>query len=487
MELVTILNPDGKDTIQSVLQNLSRNPTDCILISSENFQQPIHKEILGQSDFLRKMLFAYQEKMCDNCSDIQIHLPFMNKRLLMNFVNFLYHGKICEDDPLIRSETLEILTGTLGFSSNFQWDEEFGYLSNFQWDEDKSFYGVGKLLRKGLEPNREDFSSTSEEDYVESKQNDAKERRKSDSESHDKNFHDSQGNSNPTMHEKSTPKERNEIEKIDSCTTLPTDDDLKKSEVQDSPLSSKVSAEPNEKDNFNLIDANVEAIEKFLADCRKESEKVSSRETEGKTCENRNVNDNVCEADNANNCGQISEDNSVQKVGVTVNDLDIIIDRFSKSINFQMSKLTSSKSHLKEPRMSTKDRFPKIFECSVCTFESKSRRSLQEHIDDMHNCFRCSICFKDFSSNYNRNAHVSRVHVYQGYRCLYCLESYKGQSGLMNHVKSFHRSHSHEFRHDYPRSYFDSYTYLCKECPQKTFHSKESAFQHISAAHFMKL
>ena len=93
---------------------LKHKPRDCILYSADGTKFRVHKEMLGQTDFLRKILSSTNEHCCGT---IEVLCP-CSKEELSSLVNFLYDGEIhCEEE----SESLKIienLQNIFGFQRN---------------------------------------------------------------------------------------------------------------------------------------------------------------------------------------------------------------------------------------------------------------------------------------------------------------------------------------------------------------------------------
>ena len=85
--------------------------TDCILYSEEGVEFKIHKEILGQTQFLRNILSSNKDKFCTN---LQIFCP-CSKRDLEFLVRFLYTGIISCGSELDAFKILISLSGIFGF------------------------------------------------------------------------------------------------------------------------------------------------------------------------------------------------------------------------------------------------------------------------------------------------------------------------------------------------------------------------------------
>ena len=72
---------------------LKKKPPDCILYSEDGTEFHIHKELLGQTDFMREILSSSKEKCCEI---IEILCP-CSREELKHLVEFLCTGEIrCE-------------------------------------------------------------------------------------------------------------------------------------------------------------------------------------------------------------------------------------------------------------------------------------------------------------------------------------------------------------------------------------------------------
>ena len=110
-------------TFCSRIKNFLRvEPQDCCLYSEDGSQFKIHKEILGQTAFLRKIISDSAKDCC--CVTVDIFCPCSDKELGL-LVNFLYTGKIVSDDVDDLSKTIENLKEILGFPNELPfWPED---------------------------------------------------------------------------------------------------------------------------------------------------------------------------------------------------------------------------------------------------------------------------------------------------------------------------------------------------------------------------
>ena len=105
----------------SIKSFLRAKPKDCCLYSEDGSQFKIHKEILGQSAFLRKILNSAKDSCC---VAVDIFFPCSHKELGL-IVKFLYTGKIVSDDVDDLSKTIENLKEILGFPNELPfWPED---------------------------------------------------------------------------------------------------------------------------------------------------------------------------------------------------------------------------------------------------------------------------------------------------------------------------------------------------------------------------
>jgi len=124
-----------KDQLTLIEENLDRylksKKTDCILYAEDGSKFKIHKEVLGQTYFLRKILFSAKEHCCHL---MEILLP-CSKNELSHLVNFLYDGEIrCKDEK----DSLKILEN---LNKLFGFDESLDFRNNYEepFQADESF------------------------------------------------------------------------------------------------------------------------------------------------------------------------------------------------------------------------------------------------------------------------------------------------------------------------------------------------------------
>mgnify|MGYP001317327713 FL=1 len=100
-----------EDYMDTYLKNKSR---DCILYSEDGSKFKVHKELFGQTQFLRKILSSANERCCGT---IEVFCP-CSKDELNHLVNFLYDGEIHCEEEFDSLKVLENLNIIFGFSKN---------------------------------------------------------------------------------------------------------------------------------------------------------------------------------------------------------------------------------------------------------------------------------------------------------------------------------------------------------------------------------
>ena len=114
-KMATLLyNTEPLILVTSMESYFKERPPDCSLFSGDNFEISVHKEVLYQTPFLRRMIKSFNMDSC--CSKIEILCPSMKKEELVAIVQFLYNGKIIRTDHTkVASQFSSFLTELFGF------------------------------------------------------------------------------------------------------------------------------------------------------------------------------------------------------------------------------------------------------------------------------------------------------------------------------------------------------------------------------------
>ena len=99
--------------VQNMESYFNQNSPDCSLFSQDNFEFPVHKEVLLQTRYLCEMIKNTTSDSC--CCKIEILCQSISKEMLQIMVDFLYSGKISCDDQKLASQACKCLNTVFGF------------------------------------------------------------------------------------------------------------------------------------------------------------------------------------------------------------------------------------------------------------------------------------------------------------------------------------------------------------------------------------
>ena len=99
--------------VKNMESYFKQNPPDCSLFSQDNFEFPVHKEVLFQTRYLQEMIMNTTSDSC--CCKIEILCQSISKEMLQIMVDFLYSGKISCDDQKLASQACKCLNALFGF------------------------------------------------------------------------------------------------------------------------------------------------------------------------------------------------------------------------------------------------------------------------------------------------------------------------------------------------------------------------------------
>ena len=112
---------------QAFLKNMEsyfkQNPPDCSLYSQDNFEFPVHKEVLYQTMYLCEIIKNSNSDTC--CCKIEILCQSISKEELKIMVDFLYTGNISCDNASLGISTCKNLNTMFGFPINII-ENQFG-------------------------------------------------------------------------------------------------------------------------------------------------------------------------------------------------------------------------------------------------------------------------------------------------------------------------------------------------------------------------
>ena len=119
--------------------------SDCVLYSEEGNEFNIHKEVLGQTDFLRKILSSSKD---DCCKTMYVFCP-CPKLELDHMVHFLYTGTISCESEIELMKIQENLNKILGFSEKMFLSDDYK-VPIAEAESEKNSEKIPDYLRKGM-------------------------------------------------------------------------------------------------------------------------------------------------------------------------------------------------------------------------------------------------------------------------------------------------------------------------------------------------
>ena len=111
-----LYNQEPFALVQNMRSYFKCNPPDCRIISQDNSELMIHKELLYQTNFLCEMVRSVD---IEN-SNIDILCPDLTKQEIQILIRFLYTGEISCQDQIVASEVSSNLTKFFGFPTIYQ-------------------------------------------------------------------------------------------------------------------------------------------------------------------------------------------------------------------------------------------------------------------------------------------------------------------------------------------------------------------------------
>ena len=124
-KMESLRNEDFKSNFENYWdQYLRKKCTDCILYAEDGSKFNVHKEIFGQTSFLREILYSVKEQCCGT---LEVLCPCTEFEL-EHLVKFLYDGEIRCYKEMESLDVLENLHKVFGFPRNL-------YLENQTLDQ----------------------------------------------------------------------------------------------------------------------------------------------------------------------------------------------------------------------------------------------------------------------------------------------------------------------------------------------------------------
>ena len=111
-----VLNKAPMSLVKNMESYFKQNPPDCSLYSEDNFEFPVHKEVLYQTKYLCEIIKNTISETC--CCKIEILCQSISKEELKIMVDFLYTGNISCDNQTLGFLTCKNLNTMFGFPIN---------------------------------------------------------------------------------------------------------------------------------------------------------------------------------------------------------------------------------------------------------------------------------------------------------------------------------------------------------------------------------
>ena len=135
-----IFNKEPLVLVNHMDSYFKQHTPDCMLLSGDNHEIPVHKEILYQTKYLQSMINCAGFDAYSGTYLIEIMLPTLTKEDLEVIVEFLYTGQIFAKNQAMANQVSENLTELLGFPQ-----------INFTLNPEPKFF-VPKIAKKAYKP-----------------------------------------------------------------------------------------------------------------------------------------------------------------------------------------------------------------------------------------------------------------------------------------------------------------------------------------------
>ena len=379
---------------------LNTKPSNCILYSEDGAKFEIHKELLGQTKFMREILNSAK----DHCSStLEIVCP-CSKVELEKLVYFLYHGEIHCEDIFDSNKVQENLSKIFGYPELLNIEKDCSDLS-FKLEENSNVVYQMKYELK-VEVKEELLKDL----YIVHDNSNQNEKL-------------SEGQENGKLKEERYFDEVNEEMGIDFITSKTFDKEyyLKTRKIQEQEKTSKNS------DNSICQDISDSIFEKFKA-----SEKLFVK-TKNKV-------------DNANE----SPPTTIEEPKVVTG--DELIKLASGTVEEPYKCLVCSDSfgsisaaikHFK-----TVHQILKPHKCSICGSSFRKSSHLKQHINAAHfklgpeilKSHKCRDCGSNFVNSSMLKDHINAIHLKsRPFKCTQCLASFARKFNMKDHCTSVHK------------------------------------------------
>ena len=417
---------------------LKNKSTDCIIYSEDGSKFKVHKELFGQTDFLREILSSTKEHCCGT---IEVICP-CSKGELSHLVNFLYDGEIhCEKE----SDALKIIDN-LQKIFDFPRNLDLIYPNEAFFTSDNS--DVQEIV---IIPVKEEPFVQGKDIYTDQGEND--------------NEFDSHESENDLQVEHS--KCYNENDNLGNTTAeaiTVTEEVLENIPNNSDPLDIVI-IPPRSKDvsdDLVAIDQGKEDEgDGKVSEKKKTPKKISCKKVKGSSMKT------YSQKFNCNDCGGSFRDKGHLKRHINAVHLklkpyecdqckiafaqkydlqrhvDLVHLKMRPFMCDQCKKTFAEKRYFNQHMMEKCEKMKKNrYRCKDCDASFKTRHYLKHHVNRVHLKIKplkkliCNECGASFEQKQHLEHHLNKVHLnVRPYKCNQCEKTYFIEEGLKRHLK----------------------------------------------------
>ena len=416
-----------------------KKPEDCILYAEDGTSFKVHKELLGQTEFLRNLLTSAKDyDQC--CGMIEIICP-CSKEELGRLVHFLYQGEIQCDDVFDSLKSQEDLSKILGFPESLNIECQIATLLD---DPALSSIIDHIALNEELVTIVDDEITT--QSNIDFNNNDVRELNT-----------ENGANLNIELVAESVSNEETSENIGDEINTIIN------SKMVDKSCQTEVEIDWNN----NLVD---------------EMEVPAMNEEPFENTLNESISNNVLFNDSLLNAidfvGQHETEETLPEEQVhqlNNNEINQVKRNYPHKCN-QCNFCTKSESKLKRHvKAAHLKNCP--YSCKYCYYSCRTKCDIERHVNAVHlkiKPFFCQYCDKSFSHKQQVKRHIESIHFQLKHYCSYCEKAFSHKSHMNKHIKEKHLNRGHHKSH---------VCNLCCNLCRISFIHKSHLAQHISEIH----
>ena len=398
---------------------------DCILYAEDGSNFKIHKELLGQTVFLRKVLSTANNQ---GCSTIEIICP-CTKEELARLVHFLYHGEIQCDNVFDSIKSQEDLSKIFGFQENFNIESQIAMLL----DDPVLSSILDTALSEEIVNSVDDkmITQSSEINFVVKDEVCLNFEYAHGSVLEKKTVENTRDEITLAIdHERIAPKHVSMVDKI--CPTE-VEIDLNNNIVNETGLRHGVN------ENLESVVMNEELLNNFISNNALFTGSMIGGIDLIDQHENQDsVSDKDCEteANKCNHCNYCSKNKS--DMNRHVNQVHLMIKPYScKSCEYSFYRKSDIERHVNSVHLKIR-----LFTCRHCDKSFGRKNYLKMHTDLVHlhlKSFECQYCDRSFITKQSVKKHIDGVHFYlKPFSCYYCEKAFAQKGNLKAHIEVKH-------------------------------------------------